>query len=53
MPAPERFRAVVVDHERNEPAAVRDFPSAELTGELLLEVSWSSLNYKDGLAARA
>ena len=52
MPAPERFRAVVVDHERNEPAAVRDFPSAELNGELLVEVSWSSLNYKDGLAAR-
>jgi acrylyl-CoA reductase (NADPH) len=52
MPAPERFRAVVVDHERNEPAAVRDFPSADLSGELLVEVSWSSLNYKDGLAAR-
>ena len=31
---------------------MRDFPSAELTGELLIEVSWSSLNYKDGLAAR-
>jgi acrylyl-CoA reductase (NADPH) len=52
MPAPERFRAVAVDHERNEPAAVRDFPSADLSGELLVEVSWSSLNYKDGLAAR-
>jgi putative YhdH/YhfP family quinone oxidoreductase len=52
MPAPERFRAVVVDHERNEPAAVRDFPSVELSGDLLVEVSWSSLNYKDGLAAR-
>jgi acrylyl-CoA reductase (NADPH) len=52
MPAPERFRAVIVDHERNEPAAERDFLSADLAGELLVEVSWSSLNYKDGLAAR-
>jgi acrylyl-CoA reductase (NADPH) len=50
--APDRFRAVVVDHERHEAAAVREFPSADLTGELLVEVLWSSLNYKDGLAAR-
>jgi acrylyl-CoA reductase (NADPH) len=52
MPVPERFRAVVVDHEHNEPAAARDFPSADLSGDLLVEVSWASLNYKDGLAAR-
>jgi hypothetical protein len=52
MPAPAQFPAVVVDHERNEPAALRDFPLSSLAGELLVEVQWSSLNYKDGLAAR-
>jgi acrylyl-CoA reductase (NADPH) len=52
MPAPERFSAVVVDHERNEPVALRDIALADLTGELLVEVQWSSLNYKDALASR-
>jgi putative YhdH/YhfP family quinone oxidoreductase len=52
MHAPERFPAVVVDHERGEPVALRDFPSSDLKGELLLEVLWSSLNYKDALASR-
>src|SRR3954452_11868007 len=53
MPAPEQFPAIVVDHERHEPVALRDFASADLTGDLLLEVLWSSLNYKDALASRA
>jgi putative YhdH/YhfP family quinone oxidoreductase len=52
MPAPERFPAIVVDHERQEPVAVRDFTAADLKGELLLEVLWSSLNFKDALASR-
>jgi acrylyl-CoA reductase (NADPH) len=52
MPAPERFPAVVVDHERHEPVTVRDFTAADMQGELLLEVLWSSLNYKDALASR-
>ena len=52
MPAPDRFPAVVVDHERNEPVSLRELAHADLTGELLLEVSWSSLNYKDALASR-
>ena len=52
MPAPAHFRAVVVDHERQEPAAVRDLAMADLKGELLLEVPWSSLNFKDALASR-
>lgn len=52
MPAPESFPAVVVDHERQEPVAVRDMAAADLKGDLLLEVLWSSLNYKDALASR-
>jgi acrylyl-CoA reductase (NADPH) len=52
MAAPERFPAIVVDHERSEAVAVRDFESADLSGDLLLEVLWSSLNYKDALASR-
>jgi acrylyl-CoA reductase (NADPH) len=52
MPAPLHFTAVVVDHERQEAAAVRDFATADLKGELLLEVLWSSLNFKDALASR-
>ncbi len=52
MPAPESFRAIVVDHERHEPVRLRDMPTADLAGDLLLEVLWSSLNYKDALASR-
>ena len=37
MPAPTHFTAVVVDHERQQPASVRDFPMADLAGDLLLE----------------
>jgi acrylyl-CoA reductase (NADPH) len=52
MPAPERFPAIVVDHEHHEPVELRDIESADLSGDLLLEVLWSSLNYKDALASR-
>jgi putative YhdH/YhfP family quinone oxidoreductase len=52
MSVPDRFPAVVVDHDANEPAALRELAHAELTGELLVEVGWSSLNYKDALASR-
>jgi acrylyl-CoA reductase (NADPH) len=52
MPAPEQVPAIVVDHERHQPVALRDVASADLSGELLLEVLWSSLNYKDALASR-
>jgi acrylyl-CoA reductase (NADPH) len=52
MPAPERFPAIVVDHERQQPVAAGEMAAADLRGELLLEVLWSSLNYKDALASR-
>ncbi|HEY1479742.1 MAG TPA: acryloyl-CoA reductase [Gaiellales bacterium] len=52
MSVPERFDAVVVDHERNEPVAVRQLTHSDLTGDLLIEVGWASLNYKDALASR-
>jgi acrylyl-CoA reductase (NADPH) len=52
MPGPERFSAVVADHEGKARTALRELPADALTGDLLLEVRWSSLNYKDGLAAR-
>jgi acrylyl-CoA reductase (NADPH) len=43
------MKAVVL--RQDAPAAVEDFPEAELMpGELLVRVSHSSLNYKDGLA---
>src|SRR6185312_6505769 len=52
MPAPERFPAIVVDHEAGEEAALRELAANDLEGDLLGEVGWSSLNYKDALAAR-
>jgi acrylyl-CoA reductase (NADPH) len=52
MAVPPSFPAVVVDHENSEPVAVREFATADLAGDLLLEVLWSSLNYKDALASR-
>lgn len=56
---PATFRAFVVEKVHgSDPAAVergvRAFREADLpTGEVEIRVSWSSINYKDGLAARA
>ncbi len=57
---PETFRAYVAE-KMSDPAGsarvdrgVRDFAAADLPpGEIAIRVSWSSVNYKDGLATRA
>ena len=52
---PESFRAFIVD--RRDDAFVRGLetlnPDALPAGDVDIEVSWSSINYKDGLAATA
>ena len=50
---PATFRAFVADHDAGVPAAVRELDLAELGEDgVLVRVEWSSLNYKDALAAR-
>lgn len=44
------FQAFVVDHEASTDPGVREFPLSGLDGDVLIEIEWSSLNYKDGLA---
>ncbi len=51
---PATFRAFVADHDAGVPTAVRELHLAELGEDgVLVRVEWSSLNYKDALAARA
>lgn len=51
---PNDFRAYVVEHEAGVPPAVRTLPISELgDAGVLVQVEWSSLNFKDGLASRA
>ncbi|MEZ5100799.1 MAG: acryloyl-CoA reductase [Thermoleophilia bacterium] len=47
----DTFRAFVADHEAGVPSGVREMSEADLEGDVLIDVSWSSLNYKDGLAS--
>lgn len=49
----ERFRAFVVNHEHEPPIrGVRQLGTDELPpGEVLVRVTWSSVNFKDALAA--
>ena len=52
---PASFRAYVVDKPKDGPFSrgLRDLTPADLPpGELTVRVEWSSVNYKDGLAAR-
>ncbi|MFL5757125.1 MAG: acryloyl-CoA reductase [Chloroflexota bacterium] len=52
---PERFRAYVVDRpdDGGFTRGLRELTVDELPpGELLVRVAWSTVNYKDGLAAR-
>ncbi|HEX5828044.1 MAG TPA: acryloyl-CoA reductase [Candidatus Limnocylindrales bacterium] len=52
---PETFRAYVVDKPDGGPftRGLRAFPAADLPpGEVTVRVEWSSVNFKDGLAAR-
>jgi putative YhdH/YhfP family quinone oxidoreductase len=52
---PSRFRAYVAEKVDDRVVrGVRDFPADELPpGEVEVRVTWSSVNYKDGLATRA
>ena len=53
---PESFRAYVVDKAADGAFSrgLRDLTPADLPpGELTIRVEWSSVNFKDGLAARA
>lgn len=54
MAVPDRFRAFVVERtEGGLERAVRELGLADLPpGEVLVRVEWSSVNYKDGLAAQ-
>lgn len=52
----ERFAAYVVDKSEGGEFSrgIREFAAADLPpGEVTVRVEWSSVNYKDGLAARA
>ena len=49
--AQSTFQAFVVDHEAGAEAGVKELSTADLEGDVLIEVEWSSLNYKDGLAS--
>jgi acrylyl-CoA reductase (NADPH) len=51
---PATFPAYVVEHlPDHAERGVRDFPASELPpGEVTVRVDWSSVNFKDGLAAR-
>src|SRR6266446_755693 len=52
---PATFRAYVAEKVDGEvKRGVRDFPEADLPpGEVEIRITWSSVNYKDGLATRA
>lgn len=54
MTAPDRFRAFVVERtEAGLDRRVRELSLADLPpGEVLVRVEWSSVNFKDGLAAQ-
>lgn len=54
MPIPERFRAFVVERtEGGLDRRVRELTLADLPpGDVLVRVEWSSVNFKDGLAAQ-
>ncbi len=54
MPIPEHFRAFVVERtDGGLERAVRELTPADLPpGEVVVRVEWSSVNYKDGLAAQ-
>lgn len=53
MSGEDAFRAFVAEHDAGVPPGVRELPRAELgKGGVLVRVAYSSLNYKDGLAAR-
>lgn len=46
------FRAFVADHDAEVESAVREMTDADIAdGDVLIDVGWSSLNYKDGLAS--
>ena len=48
----ETFRAFVADHDAGAESAVREMTDADIAdGDVLIDVAWSSLNYKDGLAS--
>ena len=52
---PERFRAYVVDRtaDGSFTRGIRDLTADDLPpGELVLRILWSTINYKDGLAAQ-
>ena len=49
--AQSTFQAFVVDHEAGAEPDVRELAVADLEGDVLIDVAWSSLNYKDGLAS--
>ena len=54
MPLPQTFRAMVVSEtpEKTFPREIRERPLNDLpAGELIIEVKYSSLNYKDALSA--
>jgi acrylyl-CoA reductase (NADPH) len=48
----DTFRAFVADHDAGVESAVREMTDADIAdGDVLIAVEWSSLNFKDGLAA--
>ena len=49
---PDTFKALLVTNDNNQfAAAIQDVPRASLpSGDVLIRVAYSSLNYKDGLA---
>lgn len=51
---PDHFRAFVANRlEATEELGIRDFSADDLpAGEVTIRVEWSSVNYKDGLAAK-
>src|ERR1044071_3459140 len=54
MPLPQKFKAMVVSEtaEKTFPRDIRERALSDLpAGELIIEVKYSSLNYKDALSA--
>src|SRR5690348_9176059 len=54
MPLPQKFKAMVVSEaaEKTFPREIRERALSDLpAGELIIEVKYSSLNYKDALSA--
>ena len=52
MPLPQKFKAMVVSEtaEKTFPREIRERAVSDLpAGELIIEVKYSSLNYKDAL----